>query len=353
VWSHAFNLGGFGIDPLSALTKGVEDAGTIAVDGFFLLSGFLITRSFEGTGNLGRYIWHRALRIFPGFWTCLAVVAFAFAPLVFAHERGTLAGFFAGPASPTSYVTSNALLAMRQYNIGGLLATAPVPLLFNHSLWTLQYEFLCYLMVGALGTLLVMTRKPASFLLPLVGCLALFAAASWWRGLEQVPTSLRTLELYTFFAIGACAYLYRDRIPIRGSIAVLSLLLIAATLATRVYGAVLPFALSYLTIYAAMRLPLRDFDKRFDLSYGIYIYAFPISQLLTAFGATAFGFAAYFTAAYAGSIVLAAASWFGIEKRALALKNLGDNVRIPSGERAPRPVLFECWRAVKPRTLLS
>lgn len=335
MWSHAFSLGGFGIDPLSALTKGVEDVGTIAVDGFFLLSGFLITRSFEGTGNLGRYIWHRALRIFPGFWACLAVVAFAFAPLVFAHERGTLAGYFAGPDSPWWYVASNALLVMRQYNIGGLLATAPVPLLFNHSLWTLQYESLCYLMVGALGTLLAITRRPASFLVPLVGCLALFVAASWWRGLEQVPTSLRAVELYSFFAIGACAYLYRDRIPIRGSIAVLSLLLIAVTLPTRIYGTVLPFALSYVTIYAAMRLPLRDFDKRCDLSYGIYIYAFPISQLLTAFGATAFGFTAYFTAAYAGSIILAAGSWFGIEKRTLALKSLSLPEVRRLGLRAP------------------
>lgn len=345
VWSHAFNLGGFGIDPLSALTKGVEDGGTIAVDGFFVLSGFLIARSFERTAHLGRYLWHRALRIFPGFWVCLAVVAFGAAPVLYVHERATLAGFFTAPNSPLTYLSSNALLVMNQYNIGGLLASAPVPLLFNHSLWTLQYEFLCYLMVGALGTLVLATRRPAIFLIPLGVCFALFAAASWYRGLEQVPTPLRAFELYTFFAIGMCAYAFRDRVPVRGSLAVLSLVLVAATVATRAYGLVLPFALSYLTLYAAMALPLRDFDRRCDLSYGIYIYAFPISQLLTAFGAARVGFMGYFSAAYLMSLAFAAASWFGIEKRFLALKDavftskLRSNVRIPLREGSSRAVL--------------
>lgn len=338
-------MGGFGVDPLFALTKGAEDAGSVAVDCFFVLSGFLIGRSFERTAHLGRYLWHRALRIFPGFWACLVLVAFGVAPILYVHERATLAGFFGAPNSPWTYIGSNALLVMNQYNVAGLLANAPVPLLFNHSLWTLQYEFLCYLMVGALGTLVLATRRPALFLVPLGICYALFAAASWHLGLEPVRTPVRAFELYTFFAIGICAYAFRDRVPIRGSFALLSLVLIACTIATRAYGLVLPFALSYLTLYVAMVLPLRDFDRRCDLSYGIYIYAFPIAQALTAFGAARVGFMGYLSAAYFISLAFAAASWFGIEKRFLALKNavftskLRSNVRIPLREGSSRAVL--------------
>lgn len=322
VWSHAFTLGGFGVDPLYSLTKGAEDAGALAVDGFFVLSGFLIVRSFEGTANVGRFLWHRTLRIFPGFWACLVAVAFAFAPVLFFHDRGTLAGYFSSPNSPWTYLTANAFLAMNQYNIAGLLAKAPVPLLFNRSLWTLQYEFYCYIMVAALGTFAILGKRRSILLLPLAAAFALFVAGSSVRGLQGVPTTLRSMELYTFFAIGSCAYLYRNRIRMRGSIALLALLSIAATLPTGIYGVVLPFTLSYLTLYAAMLLPLRDFDRRCDFSYGIYIYAFPISQLLTAFGAPATGFAPYFGAAYAISLAFAVASWFGIEKRALTLKTL-------------------------------
>ncbi|HEX3671626.1 MAG TPA: acyltransferase [Candidatus Cybelea sp.] len=345
VWSHAFTLGGFGVDPLFALTKGAEDGGSVAVDCFFVLSGFLIARSFERTAHLGRYLWHRALRIFPGFWACLVVVAFGVAPILYAHERASLAGFLSPPNSPWTYLGSNAMLVMNQYNIAGLLANAPVPLLFNHSLWTLQYEFLCYLMVGALGTLVLATRRPAIFLVPLVVCFALFAAASWHLGLEPVRTPVRAFELYTFFAVGICAYAFRDRVPLRGSFALLSVLLIACTITTRAYVVVLPFALSYLTLYVAMVLPVRDFDRRCDLSYGIYIYAFPISQLLTALGAARVGFVGYFSAAYLISLWFAAASWFGIEKRFLALKNaaltskLWDRVRVPLREGSSRAVL--------------
>jgi peptidoglycan/LPS O-acetylase OafA/YrhL len=322
VWSHAFTLGGFGVDPLRAFTRGAEDVGAIAVDGFFVLSGLLIVRSFERTANIGRFLWHRSLRIFPGFWACLAAVAFVFAPILFVHERGTLAGYFSSPNSPWTYLTANAFLAMNQYNVAGLLAKTPVPFLFNRSLWTLQYEFYCYIAVAVLGAFAIVGRRRSILLVPLSIAFALFIAGSVVRGQQTVPTTLRSMELYTFFGIGASAYLYRSRIPMRGSIAALALLLIAATLPTRIYGVVLPLALGYLTLYAAMMLPLRDFDKRSDFSYGIYIYAFPISQLLTAFGATAAGFAAYFGAAYAISLAFAVASWFGIEKRALALKNL-------------------------------
>ena len=69
--------------------------GTLAVFGFFVLSGLLITRSARRAG-VGRYCWHRALRIFPGLWVCLLVTAFVVAPLVALREHGTLDGFWTG-----------------------------------------------------------------------------------------------------------------------------------------------------------------------------------------------------------------------------------------------------------------
>jgi len=310
------------MDPLAHLTKGAEDLGSASVGCFFLLSGFLITRSFENTRNLGRYLWHRVLRIFPAFWVCLGLVAFGFAPAVCLHERGTLHGFWLGSPSPWSYVTANFFLVMRQYQIDGLLSKASVPLLFNHSLWTLEYEFFCYLVVGALGTTILADRKPFVFLIPFAGCLTLFTVASLIRGFENPSAIFRVLELYTFFTIGSCAYLFRDRIPMRGLLAVFCALAIVAIVPTRAYGVVLPLALSYLTLYAAMHLPIRNFDRRCDLSYGVYIYAFPIQQLLAAFGASRAGYFGYSIAAMTLSCALATTSWFLVEKRCLSLKNV-------------------------------
>src|SRR4051812_9672898 len=78
--SHSLKLHG-GYDPLGRLTGGAVDLGTMAVDGFFALSGFLITRSYFNSPSFGRYLWRRCLRIFPGLWVCLLVTTFIFLPL--------------------------------------------------------------------------------------------------------------------------------------------------------------------------------------------------------------------------------------------------------------------------------
>src|SRR3954447_2812800 len=79
--SHCFVLGGFGADPISRITDGGNSLGEIAVAVFFILSGFLITRSGLGSRSAGRFLWHRFVRIFPGYWVCLLVSAFLFSPL--------------------------------------------------------------------------------------------------------------------------------------------------------------------------------------------------------------------------------------------------------------------------------
>src|SRR3954451_5058370 len=69
--SHSFALGGFGPDPFGRITEGQHNLGAIAVSLFFLLSGFLITRSVLRSRSVGRFLWHRFLRVFPGYWVCL------------------------------------------------------------------------------------------------------------------------------------------------------------------------------------------------------------------------------------------------------------------------------------------
>jgi peptidoglycan/LPS O-acetylase OafA/YrhL len=78
---HCFALGGVGTDPLARITEGQHSLGETAVAIFFLLSGFLITRSGLRSRSVARFLWHRFLRIFPGYWVCLAVTAFLFSPL--------------------------------------------------------------------------------------------------------------------------------------------------------------------------------------------------------------------------------------------------------------------------------
>ena len=117
------------------------------------------------------------------------------------------------------------------------------------------------------------------------------------------------------------SYLFRNYIPVRWWIALLCSVAVAASLPTRAYALFVAQCFAYLTLFAAMKLPLRDFDGAWT-PYGLYIYAFPIQQMLALYGINGFWFAPYFLCALALALILAMASWFTIERPSLSLKNL-------------------------------
>jgi peptidoglycan/LPS O-acetylase OafA/YrhL len=91
---------------------------------------------------------------------------------------------------------------------------------------------------------------------------------------------------------------------------------------TNLYYAVGQVALAYLCFWLAVRLPLDRFDRFGDFSYGLYIYAFPVEQILALYGVYRWGLAAYVLLSLAIALVVAMASWFLVEKPFLRLKRL-------------------------------
>jgi peptidoglycan/LPS O-acetylase OafA/YrhL len=314
VWYHV-GLGGFSPGPLPS--------GFLAVAGFFVLSGLLITRSFEKIDNAGRFLWHRFLRIMPGFWVCLVAVALLFAPLAFLHEYGTLAGFFTQRPSPLGYITQNVGLQINQGTIGTLLGRLPETKFLNGSLWTLIWECLSYLTVVAIGLAGFFKRWRWLNIVLLVASYIAASALISKSNPATMPIIYVALELGALFWCGGCAYLYRDRIPMRSWLAVLCVIGVVATAKTTIAPFFVIPCMAYATLYAAMALPIRNFDRRFDFSYGLYIYAYPVQQLLALYGLSRFGVAGYFALSFCIALTLAAASWFAVERPFLSFKNYG------------------------------
>jgi peptidoglycan/LPS O-acetylase OafA/YrhL len=254
------------------------------VSAFFALSGFLLVQS-RRTTSLGPFLWHRALRIFPAYWVCLAVVGLALAP-----------------PEALSYLRANALLILNVHSLDGAFATNPVPNEVNGSLWTLAPEFACYLALALM---------PRRWLTVLVPATTVFLATLHLTGAG------RTLlhDLILSFAVGATLGIARDWMPMTAVLAGGLLAGLALASAVGAYTLVAPFVVAYVTLLVAVRLPLR---WRPDYSYGTYIYAFPAQQALTALGVPALGLAAYLggTAVVVGG--LAFVSWRLIERPALA-----------------------------------
>jgi peptidoglycan/LPS O-acetylase OafA/YrhL len=328
VLAHAYVLGGFGDDPLARWNHGYWDLGNLSVGGFFVLSGFLIARSAERVGDVRRYLRHRFLRIFPAFWVCLIVVAFAIGPLIALREHVSLGGYFGAQTDPPwRYVVMNAALPIRQHGIAGLLGHVPYRTAFDGSLWTLQFEFACYLGVAALAWLGGVQQRRA---VPLVFFVLWVLVFGTVLALQRAPGPLGLVldsnyhlvaDLVAFFGAGVVAYLYREKIPVSHPAGILALVATALALGFPRATFVLWLALPIAVLWIATHLPLRDVDRHVDLSYGLYIYAFPLQQLCAVLGFFAAGLTVFTAVPLAGALGLAALSWFAIERPCLAAKD--------------------------------
>lgn len=330
LFAHSFYIAGVGEGP----QLHGENLGGWAVAGFFVLSGFLITRSRLRTAS-GAYLLHRVARIFPGFLVCLVVTAFVFAPIAALIEHGTLTGFLSTPVTPFQYVWGNLALFIDHYTIGNTLQSVPYPGAWNGSLWTLFYEFVCYVLIWLLGGLAAFRRSPWPAAIAFTIALGVWIGAelSQRAGLDE--SFLLLAKLSPFFLGGAFVFFLVDRAGINRWIG-LAALMIAICLIVLVprWGgqAAAPFlAYALLWLSAVIRQPA--WIARNDVSYGFYIYAWPVQQLVVLLGGAALGMPAYIAITFVATFALAWLSWVGIERRAMLWAR-------PSGKspRAPEAI---------------
>jgi peptidoglycan/LPS O-acetylase OafA/YrhL len=297
-----------------------ENLGGWAVAGFFVLSGFLITGS-RMSHSAGEFLVHRIARIFPAFFVCLGITAFVFAPIALYAEHHTLSGFFSTPSTPLNYIWSNGGLHMENYGIGRSLDSVPYKDAWDGSLWTLYYEFLCYLIIWVFGGLLVFRKSviPVAVLWAL--SVANYAALSFVSRFGLNEDYLLLSRLLPFFLGGSIVYFVVRRWGLNHLLGIASASAAAACICFvpgfggQLSGPFLAYALIWLS--AMIRQP--SFIARNDISYGFYIYAWPMQQLMAVFGGLAFGMWFYWLSTAVLTTVFATASWFLVERPILRL----------------------------------
>ena len=292
----------------------------MAVDVFFVTSGFLVAGSLVNRGDVIAFLWARALRIYPALWAMLVLTVFVLAP---ALTTLPLADYFASPKTHDYFAKCATLIGGVRYSLPGVFETAPLKTEFNGSLWTLPIEIrlYCYLAAGWL----VLAAAPA-IRLRAMSIAAPIAAAAFLvlilRGrLFGAPFNAADTRVFMFL-YGTTLYLWRDKVPLTSGILFAALAgLVLASVDKQAFFVVYVFCLAPLVLHLAY-LPkgrVRAFNDWGDCSYGVYIYAFPIQQTLAFLfpGMTLIAMIAFSGAATLG---VAALSWTLIERRALALK---------------------------------
>ena len=272
--SHSVALAGLGLEPLVAETG--ASLGFLAVITFFTLSGFLLARSRERT-DVVPFVRNRLLRIVPGYW--LALIFSALVALAFGASLDGAA----------DYVTSNLGLLVRGAH--GTEAFGGSPL--NGSLWSLRVEMAAYI-----GLVVI----PRRWLRPVaLGEFLILLPIAFDRNIADTALLLA-------FASGVCAWLWRDRIPM------IPILAVPAFLIGNAFAWPLAvIACGYVGI-ALARLPWR---LERDLSYGMYVLAYPVQLAIATAGLPLPIMAA---ASLAVIVPLAFLSWTFIESPALSLR---------------------------------
>lgn len=303
---------------------------------FFVISGFLITRSFErNPTDLTGYFWRRGLRIFPALWVCLIVTlavlglfGFLGADFVFS---GTFAAWLAGQVSFFQFYNPE---HFRGFGIG----------VANGALWTITVELQFYVFVPLFY--LLANGKRAGGVLSALLFLVSFAAycvmdhkVNGPGGFTGAPLAFKLLHVTLIphlwmFMLGSFIHRRFDSIRpwLEGRFLwyFAAYVLFMAALHGLVESRSPFFYLGYLpsrTILAlatiAAAYSARSLSNRLlsgvDLSYGTYLYHSVVINVFVQLGwMTSFAAVPY---VFLVSILLAWLSWHGIEHPALARKS--------------------------------
>ena len=314
------------------------------VDGFFAISGFLITWSWFRHPRVREYFVARVLRILPGLWFCLIVTAFVIAPIGVAIQGGSPGKLLLSRA-PFEYVLGNSAVMLTEQGIGGTPSRIPVSGVWNGSLWTLIWEVSCYVAVAVFGVVGLLRRRwfiPALFALTLLWTVRLPAWSAFANLAEaQQKMDSDTAVLFVqaiiarfalMFLAGALMYQLRIVIPARWSLVALSLVVVLAASLLPNYRVLAAIPLAYAVIVAGALIHNRRLRLWTDFSYGVYVYAWPVQQLLVICGLAFLNPVIFAIVATAVTLPLAALSWFLVEKPAISLKRSYEKRRRASAD---------------------
>lgn len=312
IFSHSFPLSigyinGSDPDPLNQLTGNIS-FGHLAVMVFFIISGFLITQSFDRSKNPVLFLKARVLRIIPALTFVVVLTIFILGPLVttlhiddYFSSHGTFEYF------------KNITMYYMVFHLPGVFEHNAFPNGVNGSLWTLMYEFTCYIGVLILGITGLLRKEII---------LILFISTSILNSIGIGPVAI---EMLLFFSAGMLFYTYRNKINLKLSVFLISIIItfICFVYYKPYFMPIITICITYIVMYLTYATKTKINGSKFgDLSYGTYIFAFPIQQMVTYYFGGTMTWWVNFLISLPITLIFAAISWNLIEKNALKYKSV-------------------------------
>lgn len=318
IFSHSYPLSSRAgaSEPFLPLTHGQANGGRIAVDLFFIISGFLITASYERSRTTWSYMKKRIYRIYPGFIAAMVWCGFVALPLGGGHLG-------APSVALRAFDFATQTIQLKIFHYAGVFPNNPSPGDLNGSLWSIPYEFWCYIGVVALGVAGVLRSK--RFLLALfavsIAISILFAVYQWTPGGKILGTIFGYppfwARLLPMYLAGVVSYRFRSHLSLKGAWILLACIgMAAAALLPQGWALLFPIVGAYLVLVLAFHpsVRLHNWNRFGDFSYGTYLYGFPVQQLVMHWIGHSVSPWKLFSIATPATIGCAALSWHLVEK---------------------------------------
>jgi len=314
--SHAYPLSlGRGLgDPFTAIF-GIS-LGTACVMIFFCISGFFVAGSFEKNPSVKNFLLARSLRLFPALFVCL-VATILIASLFTVSEPEHY-----WSATP-KYFFWNFTLFWGQTELPGVFQENIFSPTINGSLWTLNFEVMCYFIILALGVSGFLAKKEKVF-----NFLVVFLTLLLLSKLFDFPSRAGLLlELGYPFMLGVVFWVWRRSIPFAISYAAGSAIYIITSYFLPLPQFTIWIAATYMIFFLGYTdiLSLKKYNRFGDYSYGLYIYAFPIQQIYVQLGTD--NPLQNIALSLPTALICAVVSWHFIESPALRLKHNNSNMK--------------------------
>jgi len=258
----------------------------ISVTGFFCISGFLISRSYLNTQNLINYLKKRAARLLPAYLFIILTCAFFLSLL----SRYSFLEYFSHPLFFKYLAANLTFLNFIQPCLPGVFLNDASSCAVNGALWTLKIEVGFYLIIPIL---LYITKK---IRLKHLLFISIYLLSVIYRNLFEYLSDLNGIEYYSiiarqlpgfmsYFVCGIALYFYFEFFIRNKNIFVLFSIIIFILERKIGVEILTPLALSIIVFFVAFSFKrLNNFAKHGDISYGIYIFHYPIMKIASDFG---------------------------------------------------------------------
>lgn len=312
LYAHSFDL--YKIVPATFI-NGIP-LGEVGIDIFFAISGYLIAISWSREGRFSRFIYKRALRILPGLAVCVLLTIFVMGAWV------TTLGWSEYLRHPVTLAYAKNMLLYINYTLPGVFEANVYPRIVNGSIWSLPVEFAMYLIFAAVS---VLARSTGMHRAAVLGLAAVLFIIHYGVGTPEVV-------FYSFFIkyIALCGLYFLMGVIIHqwhlmrwasiSSMVTVMVLWLSLSRWPLLFECSSYVLLPFLVIaFGTSASRLFTWLNKFDYSYGIYIYAFPVQQVISLYfyeRGHVFGL----FAAMLVTFCLGGLSWHLVEKPALRYK---------------------------------